>query len=104
MKNKIKKYWFVIIPVLLVILSEFMEFLIDYLFGDRDGYIARYNIGRHLTKLQILLLIFVFIAYSFKSKKTILINISIFIIIWIILEIGFGAGHFKKCQKYIVFW
>lgn len=99
MNNKIKKYWFIIIPVLLVILSEFMEFLIDYLFGDRDGYIARYNIGRHLTKLQILLLIFIFISYSFKSKKTLLINISIFIIFWIILEIGFGLAIKKSARN-----
>jgi hypothetical protein len=96
MKNLIKKYWFIIIPVLLAILSELMEFLVDYFFGDRDGYIARYGIGRHLTRLQILLLISVFILYSFKSKKTILINISIFIIFWIILEIGFGVAIRKS--------
>jgi len=96
MKNKIKKYWYIILPVLLVILTELSEFLIDYLFGDRDGYISRYNIGKYLTKFQILIIIFGFIVYSFKSKKAVLINISIFIILWVILEFTFGIINNKK--------
>ncbi len=74
----------------------FLEMFIDYLVGDNDGVITKWNFRQKSIMLQTIAIPVILTIWAVKTKKVWLANIAMVAMLWLVLEIIFtGIAYFS---------